>query len=87
MQKSVYSTRYKRLLHALKNARVAAGLTQAEAAERLKKPQSFVSKCEAGERRIDVIELLEYCRIYNISAEYILAAINGTNAGRSRSED
>lgn len=66
---------------------MAAGLTQAEAAERLNKPQSFVSKCEAGERRIDVIELLEYCRIYDISADRILAAINGPSAGRSRGED
>ena len=75
MQKSVYSKRYKRLLQALRDARTVADLTQAEAADRLKKPQSFVSKCESGERRIDVIELLEYCRIYGISAESILAAV------------
>jgi len=87
VQKSVYSKRYRRLLDALKNARIAANLTQAEAAEHLKKPQSFVSKCESGERRIDVIELLEYCRIYGVSAENILAAIDGANAGRNRSED
>jgi transcriptional regulator with XRE-family HTH domain len=87
VKKSVYTTRYKRLLRALKNARVAAGLTQADAAEQLKKPQSFVSKCEAGERRIDVIELLEYCRIYRASAENILADIDGPIGGRSRSED
>jgi transcriptional regulator with XRE-family HTH domain len=87
VQKSVYSTRYKRLLRALKDARIAAGLTQADAAERLNKPQSFVSKCEAGERRIDVIEFLEYCRIYDTSADGILAAINGPSSGRSRGED
>ncbi len=87
MQKSVYSKRYKRLLDALKSARISADLTQSQAAERLKKPQSFVSKCESGERRIDVIELLEYCHLYNVSPERILREISGASAGRSQSED
>ena len=39
--------------------RLAAGLTQAEVAGRLKRPQSFVSKYETGERRLDVVEFLE----------------------------
>jgi transcriptional regulator with XRE-family HTH domain len=39
--------------------RQTAGLTQAELAQRLRRPQSFVSKYETGERRLDVIELIE----------------------------
>ena len=39
--------------------RIAAGLTQAGLAGRLKRPQSFISKYETGERRLDVMEFLE----------------------------
>ena len=39
--------------------RRAAGLTQAAVAARLERPQSFVAKIESGERRVDVVELLE----------------------------
>lgn len=41
--------------------RIAADLTQEDVALRLRRPQSFVSKYELGERRLDVIELLEVC--------------------------
>lgn len=42
-----------------------AGLTQVQAAKQLGKPQSFVSKCESGERRVDVAEFLAICRVYD----------------------
>ncbi len=56
----------------LRAAREAAGLTQAEAAQALGRPQSFVSKCESGERRIDVVELLAFARLYEISVVQLL---------------
>lgn len=43
----------------LSSGRVAAGMTQQDLAERLKRPQSFVSKYESGERRVSVVELVE----------------------------
>lgn len=61
MEKSVTSEDYKVLLACLKEAREGAGLTQADVAERLDMSQSQVSKCERGERRLDVIELREWC--------------------------
>lgn len=57
MDKSIHSAEYRRLCALLRQLREEAGLTQAQVAERLDEPQSFVSKYEAGERRLDVIEL------------------------------
>lgn len=59
MPRSRSSPRYARLAQLLAEAREAAGLTQVQLALLLRRPQSFVSKIESGERRIDVIELLE----------------------------
>ncbi|WP_435583201.1 helix-turn-helix domain-containing protein [Amycolatopsis thermoflava] len=57
MEKSIYSAEYQQLCRLLRELRQEAGLTQVQVAERLGVPQSFVSKYEAGERRLDVIEL------------------------------
>lgn len=51
--------RYKRFYEALVAARNDAGLSQEDVAKRLGRPQSYISKCERGERRMDVIEFLE----------------------------
>ena len=69
---SIYSKEYKAFLGRLRQARIAAGLTQAEVATRLGRPQSYVSKCESGERRVDVIELGGFARIYRKSLLFFL---------------
>lgn len=66
MNKSVFSDRYRRFLGQLKSARIEAGLSQTEAAKRVGRPQSFISKCESGERRVDVVELSVLCDIYGV---------------------
>ena len=71
-RKSLYSSEYERFLQLLRKAREGAGLTQVEAAHKLSRPQSFVSKCESGERRVDVVELAQFCRIYGVSAASFL---------------
>jgi len=58
--KSIYSKAYRTLQRLLVDGRKGAGLTQAQLARKLNKPQSFVSKVETGERRLDVVELLAY---------------------------
>ena len=55
---------YQAFLERLVEARTSAGLTQSSVAQRLGKHQSFVSKCESGERRVDVIELARFAAIY-----------------------
>jgi ribosome-binding protein aMBF1 (putative translation factor) len=59
-----YRQRYRSFLGKLKQARAAAGFTQVDVARKLGRPQSFVSKCESGERRIDVVELQEFGHLY-----------------------
>jgi hypothetical protein len=64
---SAYPEEYRRFLKKIKAARLEAGLTQVEVARRLKKPQSFVSKFETGERRIDPVELRHLAEFYGKS--------------------
>ncbi|WP_123748188.1 helix-turn-helix domain-containing protein [Saccharothrix texasensis] len=56
MDKSIASAEYRRFRLLLRQLREEAGLTQTQVAERLDEPQSFVSKYESGERRLDVVE-------------------------------
>lgn len=72
MPVSRHTARYKRLQTALKAARKAAGLTQAQVGERLGRPQSYVNKYETGERRIDVIELLDLARVLKFDVKDLL---------------
>ena len=65
---------YRRALRkVLRAARQEAGLTQVDVAQRLSQPQSYVSKYEAGGRRLDLIELLSVCTALNVEIESLLA--------------
>jgi transcriptional regulator with XRE-family HTH domain len=64
LAKSVHSTEYREFLRRLVAARHAAGLSQVEVARALRIPQSQVSRCESGERRVDVIELKRFAALY-----------------------
>ena len=61
---SAQNKKYRQFLKQLREARARAGLTQAQAAKRIGRDQTFISKCESGERRVDFIELREFARIY-----------------------
>jgi len=62
----------KRLLSLLRQMRLDAGMRQADLAQKLGEPQSFVSKYESGERRLDVLELRQICKILGVSlAEFV----------------
>lgn len=66
------SKRYKKFLRRLRAARRAAGLTQVEVASILNQPQSYVSRCESGERRIDPVELSDFAAIYGQPLSYFV---------------
>ena len=59
MPKSLRTPRQQHLQDLLINLRKSKNFTQAEIAQRLSRPQSFVAKYEGGERRLDVIEFIE----------------------------
>lgn len=70
--KSTYTEKYKNLLIKLVSARKAAGFTQTDLSKMLERPQSFVSKVENGERRLDVIEFLEITQFLGVDASDII---------------
>jgi len=70
--KSTHSKEYQRALEALISARKARGILQTDLAQRLGKPQSFVSKFEARERRLDIVEYVEICRIMGVNPLTVL---------------
>lgn len=73
--KSIHSAPYIHLLKLLVERRNEAGLSQSQVAEKLGRPQSYVSKFERGERRLDVIEFLEVCRHLDTDAYALLRSV------------
>ena len=72
MKKSIFKNEYKKVINRLRQARIEAGLTQVEVAIKLKTVQSYVSKVETGERRIDIIELKKFADLYKKNINYFL---------------
>ena len=67
MAKSTFSQEYRIFCELLRATREAAGLTQVELAQRLKETQSALSKCERGERRLDLVQLKRFCTACRVS--------------------
>ena len=63
---SIYSNDYQMVIKALREARIASRITQEELASAFGRPQSFIAKVESGERRLDVVEFVRFCRAVNI---------------------
>jgi transcriptional regulator with XRE-family HTH domain len=64
-------------LSLLRQMRLDAGLRQADLARKLRQPQSFVSKYESGERRIDILELREICSALGVSLTEFVRRLEG----------
>ena len=67
MKKNLYTQRQRILLDLLRETRKEAGLRQDDVAKRLGRPQSFVSKYESGERRLDILELYDICKAMGLT--------------------
>lgn len=66
---STHHPHYQLLTKLLREVREQRGLSQVELAERLGNTQTFVSKVERGERRLDVVELIEFCEAMEVPVD------------------
>ena len=73
MPKSLFSKDYAVFLAVLIETRKKAGLTQEQLAQRLGTTQSVISKCERGERRLDIVELRQWCSAIDIGLLHFIA--------------
>jgi transcriptional regulator with XRE-family HTH domain len=64
-------------MNVLRRARTERDLTQAVLAERMNRPQSFVAKVEVGERRLDVVEFIEYAEALGVAPTELMQVILG----------
>lgn len=76
MPRTTFTAPYREMLRLLKAARIEADITQADLANRLGKPQSYVSKFERGERSIDLIEFLQIVRAIGSEPHRIIDEVN-----------
>ncbi len=67
MEKTIYTQEYEVVLRLLREARTQAGLTQTVLAERIGETQTFVSKVERGDRRLDIIEIRVFCQALGLT--------------------
>jgi transcriptional regulator with XRE-family HTH domain len=78
-----YSLRYGRFRALLRKIREEAGLSQTVLAEKLGKPQTFVSKSEIGERRIDFLETLDFCVACDVPMEKFVSRLEKALPGET----
>jgi len=81
MRKSIHTPDQEQLQALLKLLRTEAGLRQTDLADRLGAPQSFVSKYEAGERRLDFLELRMVCQALGVSMTEFVTRLERTLDG------
>ncbi len=67
MDKSIFTPEQQALQYVLRQIRLGRGLRQEDLAKRLEEPQSFVSKYESGERRLDLVELRQVCAAMEVT--------------------
>ena len=72
MSKTIYSKDHKFLVEQLKKARQETGLNQEEVAKILGRSQSYISKIESGQRRVDIIQLKYFSKIYHKPITYFI---------------
>jgi transcriptional regulator with XRE-family HTH domain len=72
MNKTIKTKEYARFIEKLRKARLEAGLRQIEVAKKVKRPQSYISRVESGEYRLDILEVKKFAKIYKKSVGYFI---------------
>ena len=72
MAKTIYSKEHRTLVERLRKARKGRGLDQEEVAKLLGVSQSYISKMESGQRRIDIVQLKRFAKVYKKKIDYFL---------------
>lgn len=73
--KSLRTRRHRAIIEMLRTARQEAGLTQQQLARKIKRPQSFVSMYETGDRRVELAEFLEIAAALGRSASELIRQV------------
>ena len=79
---SIYDSAYRKFLSELRTARLAAGLSQEELADRLGKHQTFVSKVEKGQRYLDVLEFVRWSAAIQADPASLMTGLSNDVIGR-----
>ncbi len=72
MVKAIYSKEHRNLVERLRTARKERGLDQEDVAKLLGVSQSYISKMESGQRRIDIVQLKRFAKVYKKKMEYFI---------------
>jgi transcriptional regulator with XRE-family HTH domain len=80
----LYSEKWEDLRKLLREARRNASLTQSEVARELQRPQSLVAKIEAGERKLDVCQFIEYLKVLNADPVEVMRRLCETDENHKR---
>jgi transcriptional regulator with XRE-family HTH domain len=83
MAQSTHHRHYRLLLELLRDARLRIGITQAQLADTFGNTQTFVSKVERGERRLDVVEFLEWCEALGLAPAKVIADLQRVGSKNS----
>ena len=73
--RSIYHPQYKKIVNWLISERLMRNITQEQLAQKLNRPQSFVSKYENCERRLDIIEFIEICKALNANPQDLVESL------------
>ncbi|MCG2701490.1 helix-turn-helix transcriptional regulator [Candidatus Parcubacteria bacterium] len=72
MGSNLYTKEHKDIIEKLKKARLETGLDQIAVAKKIGKTQSYISKIESGQRKVEVLQLKKFAKIYNKDINYFI---------------
>jgi HTH-type transcriptional regulator/antitoxin HipB len=84
MPKAIHSARHRRLIELLVEQRRQVGMTQAEVARAMGRHQPFIANIESGERRLDIVELLDLANIIGLDPHAVIEQLKSIPSGRPK---